>query len=1463
MGNSPPLKMARAQRPLEAVVPSSFRTPSGGNNLRPVPDRPRRPDDFHMPTISRSHLPQPKDWDEFEEMCADVFGAEWDDRNATRYGRQGQRQDGVDIYGRPSAGGHAGVQCKGRRRWPPRPLKTKDIDEEVAKALKFSPPLTEFTIATTAADDAEIQKHARLITERHAAARLFSVHVVGWDEFVRRFTKHPRLIEKYYPYVSNSSVIDEIRKIPEETVRLVGELTKDGKFVTKAEAAALDVTRSLAEGANAALDRDLAGRLRQAVQRSLFPEAQATDPFSALAQEVLQSGGSAASPGLRRRVLLRASRMAAIRGQINEAEALLAAGTALSGEDSDRPARARLAHAQGRVDEAIKLLRDERDADSVSTLINILSQTKGDDVALQFLQECNVSSEDLTPGGVVALSQIQMRRGALDELNKALDGLTEQQLSEAPYLLFLRGVCRLALVFPKHYRPSVLTAIPIEVSFAEPSMRDPQLTTQLDRAISDLERVYPTTQELDLRMAARVVRWYVVWCKLLHPHRRSAALAQLRSDMQSPTSAVLLVLLALEYDAEFDSVELEAWLQKRDALGGLDEYEFRAALALRIHCGDPKGIAELIAKHRTVCEGSLGKPLALVVEIKALTKLGDAASARLLLEAGRSILEAAIVQQIEAEIATAEGADPVSEHLRIYESTKSLLSLRGLVDALIRKQDHRALGKYAELLYAETGDPEDLVNCAKAFSRAGDHENFIRVMQEHPFLKERDMMLKRALAWRLFDAGNLKEAGQIADELARTESHRDLSLEVVLAIEGGRWERLGLPLGAYLRDQDRYDGLSLIRAANLAQSSGYGPYQELMRAAVRKGQGSAQVLLGAYTVAVEGGLEETKPEAHEWFQRALELSGTDGPIQRFELKELLAHQVAWRDRSRKINDAIVSGDVPLIMAVPALGTTLVDAIVGNFIRSGAQADARKRAAIPIYSGVRPPLAVGEIKRVALDVTSVLVLGWLGLLPQVLDLFPEIVLPSGLLRELFEGRSRIRQFQKSRLVRAQQIKALLASGLKVHRISNTRPDNLAQEIGVDLASFLTAAELNNGIVVRPAPVLRLGLDEQREADMTAHSTRLSDMNTLLKALRDLGAVDQATEAAADKYFRLQDRGWPSSARPDQAKPLYLDDVAVSYLQTTNLLEAVIRAFDAVYIGSDVEEEANDIIEMDLQSAEVLRILDAIRDAIIKPDEAGKIVFGPRTPSAGTDDERDLSTMHLLTDLSRVDAVVFDDRSLNKNPYATDRNGHNARTLTSLDLVEELVRRGVITQAERQSLRHRLRVAGAALVPVDSGELHAAAIRSGSRESAELRAVRESVALAGLREIPRFPAEIPWFLSLNRAVKEALIQVWKSEGTGERAEALADAVLSLQPNALDWLNCWEGSPPPGWIEAANRVMVASLAFPVELTDQAVIGRYHRWLESRVLREIRESDPSRYHAIIGQIRSFILSVAEGKNE
>lgn len=151
-----------------------------------------------MSTLAGSQLLPPKSWEEFEDICADLFALEWRDKNVVRHGRQGQRQCGVDIYGRTDQSIYVGVQCKGKRRWPPSDLTNKEIDDEVLEALKFEPRLSQLIFATTAPDDVNVQAHARAITERHVAAHLFSVHVFGWGELTRRLVNYPTVVQKYF-----------------------------------------------------------------------------------------------------------------------------------------------------------------------------------------------------------------------------------------------------------------------------------------------------------------------------------------------------------------------------------------------------------------------------------------------------------------------------------------------------------------------------------------------------------------------------------------------------------------------------------------------------------------------------------------------------------------------------------------------------------------------------------------------------------------------------------------------------------------------------------------------------------------------------------------------------------------------------------------------------------------------------------------------------------------------------------------------------------------------------------------------------------------------------------------------------------------------------------------------------------------------------------------------------------------
>ena len=1418
-----------------------------------------------MPTVATSELPIPKSWDEFEDICADLFSLIWNDHNTVRYGRMGQRQNGVDIRGRLPAGGIAGVQCKRKRQWPVAKLTTADIDVEVAEALKFTPPLSEFTIATTGPNDAPLQEHVDAISERHRAHGLFSVHLLGWSELTRKITNYNQLVEKHFSFITLSSVRDAVEEIPQQTARLLADSLSELGLTATASPPAIAVSLrnfdTLWSGFAEAIEREFQRRYTQAMQRSMFPEFLKIDLFRNLATEIRDGGATALSTGLRRTIFLRAARSTALRNAVQDSEGFLAAGLALPGSESELPARARIAEARGQIDDAIRMLRDEKDADARSVLLSIIARHRSDATALTWFNEQGASIKDLAPNGVLALCQIYLRQENFDAAKRILSGLAKPQLRECPYFVYFRGAVRFAAVLARPEQLAALTGLPLDVRAARSVLPDHQLETELDAARSDLEHFLSAAEGLELREARRVAEAYLIWCDLLHPRRRDAALIRLRADMNDPAKALARVQFALAYDANnFNRDPLTNYLEKREALGGLGGDELRAALVLRLHSNNPASIAQLIAKHRAKFEEGFAKVGIIAIEIQALAMAGDAESAKLLLDANRELLGGEGVARLGAEIARAEGADPVIAYKRVYEMNKTADTLRVLLGALVEKKEYRAIGPYAEELFGLTGDSHDIANAAKAYAQVGDDENFFRIVEAHPSIKDGDPAIAAHYAWQLFRRGQLKEARRAAAELDRFSSGRDLNLDVALALETGEWETLAQPLAAFLERASDLSAAHLIKAAYLAQASGQGRLLDLIDAAVAKDSDDPDVLIGAYTLVIEEGLDEREVEAHSWLRRALDLSGPDGPVKQFALKDILSQQAEWSEHSRRVNEAVVSGEMPLLVAAPGLRTTLVDVILRNFVRNAALTDARKRSAITTFSGRRgAPVKIDGARRLTLDVSSLMVLGWLGLLPKVLDAFPEIVLPAGSLYELFEGRRRIRRFQKSRLRGAEQIRDLIAQGcLKVLRTTPNPQDTLTREIGAELAGLIRAAQSTSGIVVRSAPVQRLGLDDMRDADMSPFASVLTDLPTILRVLHDLGAVEEVTEETAKQYFAVQDKGWPAPPTPDTKQPLYLDTLALIYLHTVGLLDTVVKSFADVHIDFSAEEDAFALIEHDQHVAEVLRTIDDIRNAVRKVFASEKLLFGPRWSKA---DENAFTsttpTLHLLGDLLASDAVAFDDRALNKDAFVEDRARQRARIVTSLDIIEDLHARSIISDADRRAYRHRLRKAGACLVPIDAGEVKLAAARNAQQESPEFRALHDSIDLPRMAEIALFPDEIPWLMTINSAVKTALVEIWKEELDPQRAAVMAEATYDLYPKPEDWIACWKGQPPHEWIIAVNRVLKASLALPFELSgDRQAINNYTEWVERVVFGPMRRTAPKSYQAIVDHLRNFVLS-------
>jgi hypothetical protein len=148
-----------------------------------------------MPTLANANIPPPKSWDEFEDIVLSAAKLRWSSTEFYRHGRQGQRQQGVDIYGDDAEGRRLGIQGKNSVAG----VSERTIVEEIVNAESFEPPRDALYIATTAKRDATIQKVLREISAGRRAQGKFSVGILFWDDIVQDLARDESEFFKHFP----------------------------------------------------------------------------------------------------------------------------------------------------------------------------------------------------------------------------------------------------------------------------------------------------------------------------------------------------------------------------------------------------------------------------------------------------------------------------------------------------------------------------------------------------------------------------------------------------------------------------------------------------------------------------------------------------------------------------------------------------------------------------------------------------------------------------------------------------------------------------------------------------------------------------------------------------------------------------------------------------------------------------------------------------------------------------------------------------------------------------------------------------------------------------------------------------------------------------------------------------------------------------------------------------------------
>ena len=222
-----------------------------------------------------------------------------------------------------------------------------------------------------------------------------------------------------------------------------------------------------------------------------------------------------------------------------------------------------------------------------------------------------------------------------------------------------------------------------------------------------------------------------------------------------------------------------------------------------------------------------------------------------------------------------------------------------------------------------------------------------------------------------------------------------------------------------------------------------------------------------------------------------------------------------------------------------------------------------------------------------------------------------------------------------------------------------PAWLVNEIGCDLAELLEAARVTGGRVVRPHPIFKLQTFLEREADLQEYAELVLSTKAFTSLLSAGGHIDSQAYERAGRFLNIQDHAPPTETDPSFLEHrIYLDDLAVGYLQTAGILQAACRCRLDLWVHPSMKEEQTAIIEANREGERLVEALDDIRVTLRDALERGQAIFMPR--HRRHEEETQLGWLyqaapivaHILRDAGPCDAVCVDDRFLNRHHTLTD-------------------------------------------------------------------------------------------------------------------------------------------------------------------------------------------------------------------
>ena len=976
-----------------------------------------------------------------------------------------------------------------------------------------------------------------------------------------------------------------------------------------------------------------------------------------------------------------------------------------------------------------------------------------------------------------------------------------------------------------------------------------------------MEIVRHRAETLGLVETMKQANRFVIWLRLRLPDSESDAREQLRQELKVPQRALSVVNLALRFGVDVSREEVERAIG-RSVAENLGEYGFDAAgarLAMIIAESDANVVANNLAKHRPELSRCLNPVQLALMEVQALclaNRQGDAQ--RVLAEAGDiGEAERAFAEQFIAE---AKGADPVDIRLKQYEDSGRVEDLESLVEAIRAKGDETRLARFAEILYDKTGELGDAIKFVRCLDETGQHKRLVQFLKENPNVLSDSHEVSVRFCSAQYMSGDLEQAWTTVQELRGTQDGEYLrGLFVQVCIASGRWGELVQFAAQEAREEKDRTPEELIRASNLVSRTSLSLSRSLVEAAVAKAPSDANILGAAYLIATNGGWEEGS-EVGAWLHRAIECSGKSGPIVRASLDDLVSQVPQWNAHQDEIWRRMQASELPVGVAAGALRRRQADLSLAVAISNREISDPRRRGVVPAFHG-RRRIDDENSRKVMFDPSALFTLADLGVLPRALKAFETVYIPFETLPQIYEDMEKVAFHQPSRLKNARELVEAVAAG--VLKLLDPEPIAQAwcvQEVGHALAKLLSAAEQysteagNQGYVVHPGEASRPDSLGREPASLRHLEGMLTDCIGWVNHLNRRGAI--SSHEATHARRMLQFRGDTGQREIDvtTVTALFLDALATDYFIELGLLRTIREAGIKIYILREQLDQAKHLLEYEKRTGEVSSAIEMIRSELEAGIQAGQIRMTPALRGETTLDGGN-ALISALKYIEHVDAMICDDRAINKNLVATDDDASRP-ILTSIEVLMKMKNEGLLSIQEELHLRHRLRQANYLLLPLTYEDIQFALeqsiiVEGRLIETAEMRSIREYLAAIAMTDWFQMPSEADWLSETHTTIRSAIWNQWKNTDSRELAAARSSWLISMFDLRL-WLRFRPfDANEIEWMRACQLFL---LTHSTSNLSEDETNAFLSWLDDCHIAPLKEQRPSMFNELVSLCREVV---------